>query len=352
MTPTHPKNITDAISPRHPSGQAVGAKDDAAALAPRGLTVGDSTTILPDGPQGHQMKILGRAVTIPTWREIQSREDRLFRFFIGFFATIHFLIFAVQGISFWHHRQLMIDEWTMDADLIADSESGAPKKNALPNAEQAPEAKVSDRTLPQLPKKFTIEDTPPPTEEKTFLEKKDQKPGEDKVAPVTEPVRTPNLTRDLDEQNRVKKDDALKRLALESLRLQKKTDKENKAEEKGDAKLADKSDVTRDVNTGSSIGIPDRSSFRRYRSLLQGAVRRHYTLPEAYNFKNADIKAVVSIIINENGGLSQVKLAQSSGDGVFDNLVLDAVKASVPLPQPPKDMVGQVINVQFSPNAM
>lgn len=299
------------------------------------------------------LRRFGRTVVVPWWREVRSTEDRLFRFFVVVSALFHFGVVAVQGVSFWLTRKTLLEEWTMDADLLPDLESGAPLKSALPDAKPADDPKVSDRILPQLTKKFAIDEKPP--EEKTFEEKSDTKPvAKDEKKVEQQPEKSTTMARqDEDEQNRLKKDEALKRLALESLRQQNKVDKEAKAETAGDPKLADKSSASaKDINTGAVMGIPNRSAFSRYRSLLAAAVRRNYVLPEAYNFKSANIRVAFTIVVTESGQLADLKVEESSGDQVFDDLTLQAVKSSVPFPPPPADLAGQAITIQFTPGSM
>jgi|GEM_PF-859254 len=296
-----------------------------------------------------RIKTFSSTVVLPWWREVRTQEERLFRVFVVVSAVIHLGVVLVQGISLWQKRQQIMEEWTMDADLISDIESGAPKKSALPDAKESPEEKVSDRLLPQLTKKFTIDEKPP--EEKTFLEKQEVKPGEKPVKEEIQEARAPTVPKDDDEQNKLQKEEALKRLAIESLRRQEKLDKENKAETKGDPKIADKGQSMKDINTGANVGIPNRSSFNRYRSQIQAAVKRNYSLPEAYNYKSADIKVVMAILLTENGSIADLKVESSSGDQVFDDFALQALKASSPLPPPPRDMVGIWIALHFTPGS-
>ena len=305
---------------------------------------------LSEHPSVTRVKDFGKTVVAPWWREVRNHEMRLFRVFLVVSAVFHLGVIGFQGLSMWQKNQSIIEEWTLDADLIADVESGAPLKSALPDAKEAPEAKVSDRMLPQLTKKFTIDEKTP--EEKTFLEKQEVKPGDKPVKEEVKEARTPTLVKDDDEQNRIQKDDALKRLALESLRQQNKIDKEAMAETKGDPKLADATSASaKDINTGATLGIPNRSSFNRYRSLIAAAVKRNYTLPEAYNYKSMNVAVSISLVVSATGSIVSLKIDQSSGDQVFDDLCVQALKASV-YPPPPADLVGQALTMRFSPGTM
>lgn len=100
--------------------------------------------------------------------------------------------------------------------------------------------------------------------------------------------------------------------------------------------------------SGDFVG---KKALDRYRLILQKSVRRNYELPEAYNFKNMDLNVVIAIKVTAKGELLTSLVAKSSGDQVFDDLAFSAVQKSAPLPFPPKDQVGQLIHLKFSPKS-
>jgi TonB family protein len=81
---------------------------------------------------------------------------------------------------------------------------------------------------------------------------------------------------------------------------------------------------------------------------LQAAIRRNYAIPETLKFKTVS-PVILAIELSESGYLVSSKVEESSGDAYFDELALQAAKASVPLPPPPAALVNQKILFRFTP---
>jgi TonB family protein len=261
----------------------------------------------------------------------------------------------MQGMSLFKRAPIELDDFaSIDADLIQDTDMGAPPKSALPQAQKAPEAKIDERLLPQLPKKFTIPEQTKPEEvvpEKAEEKVKEPEPPKEEVKPEEkkeEPpldVKAPN-----EEVNKLAQQDALKRLALEKLRQQQKTAKDTEAPEQDPlAKLASEVAANKKLNTGAIASLALQGKAKKWLALLQSAVRQNYSLPEVYNLKGATMRVAIAIAVNAEGGLNALEVQESSGDPAFDSLTMDAIKASVPLPRPPPELVGETIVVAFKP---
>jgi TonB family protein len=282
-------------------------------------------------------------------RLIRGRLDKksdveLFRLFAVVSFSIHFFFFLAQGLHLIGQRRQIIEEWAIDADLLVDATSGAPKDSALPDALKADEVKVSERMLPQLPKQFAVENEQTPRD-KTFTERDEKAGPEQKVEETKKISRTQD---DLEEKNRLKKDDALRRLALEKLRQENKLAKKTEAPAADSTRLQEESKDTSALNTGASQGILSASEANRYRARLQAAIRRNYAIPETLKFKTVS-PVILAIELSESGYLVSSKVEESSGDAYFDELALQAAKASVPLPPPPAALVNQKILFRFTP---
>lgn len=281
-----------------------------------------------------------------------NNQDRLLHYFIAVSVAVHVLFWIGQGLSsLWTSTPPPIDEWSMDADLVTDLKFSAPSQTALPNAQVAPEAAVPSQLLPQLPKKFEVkqaEKADDPTEEKAEPDPKTA--AEEKQA--AQPVAT-QTKEDLDEKNRISMDDALKRLAVERLRQEQKDKQVAMKAPKVDELARLKEELAQrpeDLNSGVK-GAGSKAGQDRYRGLLQKAVGRHYSLPEAYNMKNAGLRVVIAIVVNDRGELVSCSIHQSSGDKLFDNLAYKAVKDAAPLPRPPEGQAGETIFMHFTPKS-
>ncbi len=274
----------------------------------------------------------------------KKNETELFRLFVLISLGIHFVFFLAQGIEIFQQRRHIIEEWAIDADLLVDATTGAPADAALPNAAKADEAKVSERMLPQLPKQFAV-DEPNAMQEKTFTEQ-DVKAEKEKEQPEDKSLSKSNETSE--EKNRLKKDDALRRLALEKLRNENKFAKKTEAPSPDAARLKDPLKSLAAANAGATFGTVSASEANRYKARIQSAIRRNYSIPDTLKFRTIE-PVILAIELNQMGGLVFSKVDESSGDRYFDELAYQALKASTPLPPPPEGLVNQRILLKFSP---
>jgi len=92
-----------------------------------------------------------------------------------------------------------------------------------------------------------------------------------------------------------------------------------------------------------------KGKMNAYRSRLTQAIRRNYAVPEALGIKGTALSVVLVIAVAENGDLTDLRVQEPSGNQAYDDDTVRAVRASVPLPRPPTEFVGQPIAVAFSP---
>jgi len=71
-----------------------------------------------------------------------------------------------------------------------------------------------------------------------------------------------------------------------------------------------------------------------YFSQLQQHVRRFWVIPEGFNPEG--LKAVIRVKIDPEGRMLSAQIEQSSGNRIFDNSALQAVKRAEPYPPPPE----------------
>ena len=276
-------------------------------------------------------------------------QDRLFWWFVGISIVVHTLVLVISSFQMLNKAPpINMDEWSMDAEVVSDFDAPQPTKAALPQAEIKAEAKVPVQMLPQLPQKFSVKEEPKP--EDLVPEVKavtpPPKPAEAKVAKPEEkapevPVKTENKT-----DNQLAAAEILKRAALERLRAEQKTAKTMQAPEK-DALARLGEALRKDGPTaGSAVA---KGKMNAYRSRLSQAIRRNYAVPEALGIKGTALSVVLVIAVAENGDLTDLRVKEPSGNQAYDDDTVRAVRASVPLPRPPTEFVGQPIAVAFSP---
>ena len=277
--------------------------------------------------------------------------DRKFRSLaIGLCVCLHIVVLSLNPNWFFRAPAINLEESiAVDADFMNDLTLNAPKDNALPNAKKSEDVAVPSNLLPQLPKKFEVEEQNH-TEEKPVADEKDPTADDSlakKKVATQEKIETPKMTSD---PNKVTKEDLLKRLAVEKLKQQNKIDKQMKAQKDALAKLKEEllaQDAKTNSGVGGRVGV---SSVRAktYADLLRAAVKRNLYLPKTFEYDRAQLVTQLSVVLNAKGELIDVKLSRSSGNGAYDQAAIAALQNSVPLPQPPAEFVGQAITFNLS----
>lgn len=286
-------------------------------------------------------------------RLMEKDETRLVYIFLAFSVLCHLSVVMFDNWKWARLKPPLIEEWVISTDLVSPLDLAAADKETIPEAKKAEEAAAAENMLPQITKKYSIEEATEKKSDMTFDEEDKPNVAEEKkeeAKPDVEKNEIEQVQKDDDESNRLKKDEALKRLALEQLRNQQKKAKETEAPAK-DALARLKSELSK---SKTGIGEPGLKGTRRnvYQALLQKALQKNFALPEAYNLKNADLVVTISLILNERGDPTKVDIYKSSGDSVFDRMAMKTVYDSAPLPAPPLDEVGQEIHVNFTPRSL
>ncbi len=278
-------------------------------------------------------------VLIPRNAAIKPPEkNRKIFFWIGLSLLVHLgvLFFSLPQFE---SLKTLDDQSPISVDLMMDVNPFGAKENTLPDAVKKPDAAVPANILPQLPKRFMIEDEKKDDKEIVVdkkIEEKIQKKEENPPVPLSQN----------DDVNKIKKDDAIKRLALEKLRLLEKKSKELTAP-KIDAIAKLKEDLSK-VNA-SVANLPGKSGGQadQYRAMLLAAIRPNWYLPPTVKFKNPDALAVISIRIESSGKLRSADVKKTSGSDVIDEYAIRAIKLST-FPEPPADLVGVELAIGLS----
>lgn len=276
----------------------------------------------------------------------KTGEERIAAALIAVSFFVHLVLYLGLTPNIMRSPMPINEEWQVEAQLIADVDVSSTDKDTLPDAEEKKSSKVPETLLPQLPKKFAIDDkVKGETVVEDGLPSKEQKA--DKIAEKTQEDQNQRKV-DEEEKNRLKKEEAMRRLAIERLRREQKNS--NKLEtEKRDAiaRLKQKAASNKDINVGAESGLGLGSD--QYLSKLQVHIRRCYSVPTAYNLQNAELKVAIAIVVSERGGLMSTTIQGPSGDQVFDELAFKAVKDCSPMPPPPERLAGTAITLNFTP---
>ena len=284
----------------------------------------------------------------PIW-SLKNDDDRLVILFIALSIVGHSLFFILEGLDLFDQKNLLINEWVMDAEIVSEVDFAGLEKSVIPDAKIAEEVKVKETLLPQLTKTFSVkEDTKPEEAIADEKEKIEEKVEEKKEAAVPEKTEDLKIKTQNKEDNKLDQRDAAKRRAMDQLKEANKTAKTNEAE------VSNKDDVAFKIRENLKTGIAGGSArgkqiIDQYIGMVKRAVQSNYSIPEAYNLKGAAMQVMILVVVSERGDLMKVAVEQSSGDPVFDSATLDSVKASAPLPKPPQELVGEKFFIVFMP---
>ena len=284
----------------------------------------------------------------PIW-SLKNDDDRLVILFIALSIVGHSLFFIIEGFDLFSSKELVINEWVMDAEIVSEMDFAGLEKSAMSNATIAEEAKVRETLLPQITKTFSVkEDTKPEDVVAEEKEKIEEKIEDKKEAAKPEKTEDLQIKTQNKEDNKMDQRDAAKRLAMDRLKELNKTAKTNEAEVNTKDDVANK--VLKNLKSGIAGGSArGKQIVDQYIGMVRRAVQNNYSLPDAYNLKGAAMQVTIAIVVSERGDLMKVEIEESSGDSVFDTMTFDSVKASAPLPKPPRDLVGEKILLVFKP---
>lgn len=256
-----------------------------------------------------------------------NKELVLFKRFLAASVFMHIVFLVFDPSHFFFVAKNSTDEGTINIDLIAFE--AAPPKQELDPLPPAP-------LLPQVPKKFELE--VPKKPEEMVLEEKE---------PIKEEPKVQIDQKKIDEENLTKV--SLDRLMKE---LNRQKEKEEKHSQKHSLLSNSLKERKKELENGlihGTLTLGDSESS--YRSVVTAWIRRNYVLPEIYELKNADIRTIVELTLNREGGIAKLTLKSSSQNSLFDQLVMKAIEKSTPFPTPPREEVGKVITIKFDPKS-
>ncbi len=277
----------------------------------------------------------------------ESYQEEGLKRFVALSLGIHLIGFLLSLFNVLSLPKPALEEWSIDTELISDTDFGAVSKTVIPKAKVSEEVSVPINQLPQLTKTFTIKEKTK-EEEGVAEEKKDEKVETGKTLTKDTSQDGQAIVRP-DAAVKLKKSEALERLVREKLKDQQKEDtRELKAQDNSElAKIRDslkESGITSSSSTAT--GLADKN---RYRAYLGGTIKRNWALPTTYQLKNSSASARLGIVINVRGELTKVDVETSSGDSTFDDYCIVSVQKSSPFNPPPNALAGELILVECRP---
>lgn len=98
----------------------------------------------------------------------------------------------------------------------------------------------------------------------------------------------------------------------------------------------------------SSTPTPTRkmeSILEEYYRLIWAKIKEEWTLPSDLFKERVDSEAIIVIIIERDGRVENAWLEKSSGDSVYDQMAMRAIKKADPLPPFPKELTERTLEV-------
>jgi TonB family protein len=208
-------------------------------------------------------------------------EPRLRRFFLGSAVAHGLAVAVILGLSSWNASpRIDLSQKPIRATLVRRGQARDPK------------------LLPR------IAETPPPAQPKPVA-----LPGVKPPTPAAQATPQPGA------------DDGARRSRL--------LDHFTKTPARAPEAPAGEEDGHPEGDAATSEGEP-------YHGLLDRTVRRHYDVPHTIpDAERVRLQALVLLKIRPDGAMDTVQLAGSSGNDLFDDAVLAAVKKAAPFPPPP-----------------
>jgi TonB family protein len=111
------------------------------------------------------------------------------------------------------------------------------------------------------------------------------------------------------------------------------------------AELRDRLAAAGIVGGGGSGAGP----FQKCRAMITAMMREAYSMPDAYNIRGQKMEVILHARLAQNGSLVKSEIAQPSGNDVFDNYALKALRDAAPFPEDCKEVAGETITFRFRP---
>jgi len=184
----------------------------------------------------------------------------------------------------------------------------------------------------------------------------------EKTQPVTAPKKddiVEKIRKPTPKIEKPKEDtESLKRLheAMEEIRkkaaldeIKRKVAQREKPEERPRSPAPTVSSTTssRIISSPTSQSKQSESRLNEYYSLVWAKIKEEWTLPENLLKERVDLEAIVVIIIEKSGNVKESWLEKSSGDSLYDQMALRAIKKADPLPPFPKELTDSTLEIGF-----
>lgn len=253
------------------------------------------------------------AETIESYAVLDQRLKKALKISLG----LHIAVFLFFTVKFYLIPDDVLDyESSLRVDIVA-----LPQKDVqqMIEASPAPPEPAPAKPQPKAPSK---------------PEPKKQAAPEEVV--VLNPKKKDKTDKKIDTEKKQK--EALNRLkqmsALENL--------ENQVKNERKAAPTKPVFAGNQIATGSDLRGLSKIQHDSYVAQVERHIRQNWALPQW--LANKKLRAQVRVKIDSNGQLISKSLVRSSGNSSFDDVALETIEKSTPVPRPPDKLVGLLAN--------
>lgn len=255
-------------------------------------------------------------------------ENRLFSKSIMLSALFHGILGMSLVIKFIFFTDEPIDlSRAVRVDMVALPDQIPAKPEPVGGSPQAPPEQKAEEAIkkPELPVQDKAPE--PPADKKVEPKKKDS-------------PKEPTLTTEKKKQKDIvsakkSQEGALERLkALQALESKTQKERAEKLAHAQEESLKAAQFKGNRLSAGSSLTGVDKLQHESYLEDIDNHVKKFWHLPQW--LKSGDYKARIRIKLDKRGLVIEAKLTKPSGNGVFDEKVLETVRNASPFPEPPE----------------
>jgi colicin import membrane protein len=102
------------------------------------------------------------------------------------------------------------------------------------------------------------------------------------------------------------------------------------------------------TGTGSGGGTPEQV----YGGMVEAKIKREWALPQNFSKGKSQLETIIVVIIERDGRVQKSWFEKKSGDALYDQMAMRAIKKAEPLPPVPRAITANtfVIGIRFRPD--
>jgi len=106
------------------------------------------------------------------------------------------------------------------------------------------------------------------------------------------------------------------------------------------------------AGTGTGTGSGGGTSEQVYGGMVEAKIKREWALPQNFPKSKSQLETIIIVIIERDGRVQKSWFEKKSGDALYDQMAMRAIKKAEPLPPVPRAITANtfVIGIRFRPD--